>query len=163
MGYWTLKQDYLLYVSREWKNYYNERIRALNYLYDHGERSYRNEGNDDLYYERYNAPSVQRWYDDKIRDLNRWYDDAIQELKAEDRRFQELFKQMCNDYYTSNDFHYKITYNYYKFTRVREYNPDGDSQHFRVKVTGQTHWYSCRGERRDMEFSTGTPELEYHE
>lgn len=163
MAYWTLTTDCLVLLRENWIKYYNERLDALDYLCKTSEQDYRNEGNDDLRYERYNARSVQEWYDDKVEKLYTWAKESIRELEEENRKFERLFKQACEDFYTSNDYGYIIIYDFYKFERRREIDPTVEKGKFRVRFSGQTHWYSSCGRRRDLEFKTGKPYFDRHD
>ena len=96
MAYWTLTEDCLVTLKRNWIKYYNDRLDALKELYEHSERQYRNEGNDDIRYGRYSTSSVHDWYDGKIRKLDEWIDNSIAELKNEDAKFDKLWKQACS-------------------------------------------------------------------
>ena len=51
---------------------------------------------------------------------------------------------------------------FYRFEKRREYDSAITPGHFRVKFSGQTHWYTCKGRRRDFEFTPGKPGLEEH-
>ena len=163
MAYWTLTTDCLVKLKENWIKYYNERLDALEYLYKTSEQDYRNEGNDDLRYERYNARSIHEWYAKKIRQLDEWVDKSIEDLKRENEKFERLFDQACSDYYTSSDYGYIIIYDFYRFERRRELDSTLDSSHFRVRFSGQTHWYSSCGRGRDLEFVTGKPSFDKHD
>lgn len=163
MAYWTLTNECLIKLKENWITYCNQRIDALNFLRSAAEQDYRSEGNEDLRYERYNARSVQEWYDDKVRKLDDWVEEMYQNIKAETQKFERLWTQACQDYYTASDYGYRIIYDFYRFERRREYDPEIGANHFRVKFSGQTHWYKHSGRRRDTEFITGKPFFDYHE
>lgn len=163
MAYWTLTEDCLVTLKRNWIKYYNDRLDALKELYEHSERQYRNEGNDDIRYGRYSTSSVHDWYDGKIRKLDEWIDNSIADLKNEDAKFDKLWKQACSDYYDSRDYGYVVIYDFYRFEKRWERDSTLDSTHFRVRFTGQTHWYSSCNRRRDLEFVTGKPYFDRHD
>ena len=162
MSYWILTEECLLECKRKWIEYYNARIDALEYLSKRSEEDYRDEGNDDIRYGRYNTRSVHEWYNGKINDLEKWVKTSISELEEENRKFEILWKQACNYSYDSRDFGYRIIYDFYRFEKRREYDSAITPGHFRVKFSGQTHWYTSKGRRKDLEFVPGKPGLEEH-
>lgn len=163
MAYWTLTKDCLFRLKDNWNRFYNERLEAINYLAKCSEEDYRYEGNNDIRYGRYSTRSVHEWYDDKIYQLKQWVNECIATLEEEDRKFNRLWDQAWNDYYDSRDYHYVVIYDFYRFEKRKEYAPDLDSSHFRVRFSGKTHWYKHRDRRRDLEFFTSTPEFDRHD
>ena len=159
MAYWTLTYDYLDYIQFSWKDYYDERVWTLNSLYRHAEEKYREQGNYEIRNRLYTRDSIQRWYDSKVQDLKNWYNASMRELNEENDKFMRLYNQMCQDKYDSSVFHYEIIYDFYKFTRTVNYSSTLDNSHFRVKVSGQTHWYECSGRREEMEYKPENPSL----
>ena len=163
MAYWTLTNDCLILLRDNWIKYYNERLDALSFLVRASEQDYRKEGQDDLRFERYNARSVQEWYDNKVNQLEEWFNKSVEDLKNENAKFERLFEQACNDYYDSNDYGYRIVYDFYRFERRKEYDSSIEPRTFRVKFSGQTHWYKSCGRRKDLEFKTGKPYFTRHD
>lgn len=163
MEYWKLTTDCLYVLKSNWETYYYDRVDALEDLVLRAEEDYRNEGNDDLRADRYSHRSVQKWYDESVYKAKKWMEESIDELNEEHRKFLELWNQACSDHFDSSDYGYLIIYDFYRFEKRKEYCPDINSNQFRVRFSGQTHWYSLSGRRKDLEFKTGKPEFKHYQ
>ena len=163
MGYWTLTKDCLYQLRNNWINYFHDRVDAIKYLCDNAAEDYRNEGNEDIRLGRYNTRSVHELYNDKLRQDAKWEEECLDKLKEENTRFHELWNEAESDVFTKDDYGYIIIYDFYRFEKRREVCTDLDCKTFRVRFSGQTHWYKLAGRRKDLEFKTGKPEFKYHE
>lgn len=156
MSYCTLTSDCLNHVYNQWVDYYNARLNALKYIVKAKKDDWYDEGNSDLRYGRYNADSVQRWYDNNCREADEWFDKCLRGLKDEDNQFEFFFKQMQNDYYTEDDYDYVIIYDFSKKERRREYLGQG-KRSVTVRFVNTSHWYEWKPYRRDLSFDAGKP------
>ena len=163
MGYWKLNLDCLYTLKNNWTDYYYDRLQALKDLASYAEETYSKEANDDLRYERYEARSVQKWYDEKILDLKKWIDSSMKSLEEDNDKFLELWNRACEDTYDSNYYGYMIIYDFYRYERRVELCPDIKGDTLRVRFSGQTHWYSICNRRKDLEFKTGKPQFDFCE
>ena len=163
MAYWTFTDHYLYYINFTWKDYYDERMWALDSIYRSSEEFYRNEGNEDIRMSRYTRDSVQKWYDNKMYELKRWYNKCVEELKRDHQKFLELYEQMKKDKFDYRDFHYEIVYDFRNFTRTVNYSSTLDQYHFRVRMLGTAIAYSCCGRREDCTFKPDGPHFDKYE
>ena len=164
MGYWKLTTDCLYLLKKNWNTYYYDRVDALKFLLTRAEEDYRSEANSDLIHGRYTARSIQEWYDEKVYKAKKWAEDCMDSLNDNDKQFEKLWNEACEDYYDSSDYGYIIIYDFYKFEKRREYNATlAAEKKFRVHFSGQTHWYKLSGRRKDLEFNVPTPEFKKFE
>ena len=164
MGYWKLTTDCLYLLKKNWNTYYYDRVDALKYLLTRAEEDYRSEANSDLIHGRYTARSIQEWYDDKVYKAKKWAEECMDSLNDNDKQFEKLWNEACEDYYDSSDYGYIIIYDFYRFEKRREYNATlAAEKKFRVRFSGQTHWYKLSGRRKDLEFNVPTPEFKKFE
>ena len=149
-------------LKKNWNTYYYDRVDALKSLLTSAEEDYRSEANSDLRNERYTARSIHEWYDEKVYKAKKWAEECMDTLNEADRKFEKLWNEACDDYYDSNDYGYIIIYDFYKFEKRREYNSElASNNKFRVRFSGQTHWYKLSGRRKDLEFNVPTPEFKF--
>jgi hypothetical protein len=162
MTYWTFDEEFLNYIRSKWIEYYNQRVNAINSIYNFACDSYEEEANTDLNTGIQDFQSVQKWYDDKIIELKRWYEGAIKVLKEEHNLFKKLYSVMISEKFDVNDFHYTIVYDFNNFTKTRKYNHSGSKDNFYVDLIGTSYWYECGKERKECGFIPMRPTYLIH-
>ena len=162
MTYWTFDEEFLSYVRSKWIEYCNQRIDAINFIYNYACDSYERDANTDLNTGIQTLESVQKWYNDKIVELKDWYKKAIDCLKKEYKDFQQLYSLMVSEKFDVNDYHYSIIYDFNNFTKTRKYDRKGKASDFNVELIGQSHWYECGHERKECGFTLIRPKYQIH-
>ena len=151
-----LSQDCLRTLYNNWTEYYNQRLKIIEYIRDKKMAEWEAEAKSDIRAGRYSTSSVQDWYDSNVRKMRNWVNECVDSLKETDAKFERFYKRVCNDYFSANDYGTTIIYDFYRFEVRRERYDSYD--HFNVRFTGQTHWYSWDPiPKTTAEFETGKP------
>lgn len=162
MAYYTFTNEFLVHIHDNWIAYCNNRIKALNHIYNYACDSFEKQGNKDLNTEVYTFEEVQEWFDNKVIELKKWYKTALKGIKEENILFEELFKIMSSDRFSDDDYHYKITYDFINFKKKKKYDSKCKSDNFDVEFIGQTHWYQYGNEKSVCEFNLSYPVYDLH-
>lgn len=157
MAYWKFHHDYLDYIEFSWNDYIEERKYFINNFFREAADGYKEEAEYDLRNHRYSRDSIQAWYDDKMYELKKWRNDCLNDLEEQTKEFKKLYRKMMDEVIDSSFFHYEIVYDFKEFTRKVYYSSTLDSYHFRIKVLGQSHWYSYGDKKEEAFYKPDNP------
>ena len=150
MDHCRLTKECLQAVANALDKYITDCYNAVSHIINRKEQDYRNEGNDDLRAGRYNAQSVQDWYDNKCRKLRNWSDECAENIQDTSKILSNLFEIMCNDEYSDLDLGYRFIYDFQTGKRTVEKKTDG-KRTISVSIKDRHGWFRWEPYRVDVE------------
>ena len=142
MSYRLINQKTLQWVYDEYVRFRNARIDIINYIRDKKLKEWKAEAESDIRTGRYNTPSVQRWYDGKIDEMNKWLNDCQRELNRCDREFDEMMAKIRAKKFTNYDLGTRTVFNFYTNEVIVEKGATSDKYY--VNFHGYNWSYSWK-------------------